>query len=150
MHLGRGNTAGDAIVYLPKERILVAGDLLDHPVPYLGGGFPSEIAVTLERMAQLDARTIVPGHGEVLHDKTHLNNVIEFVKTVVAHVIIEVNKRGNNSGKLDEVQQAVRQAIDVEKWRKTFAGDNADDGEFFDSFSLTGIIKASFAETWRR
>jgi cyclase len=26
-HLGRGNTAGDALVYLPRERILVAGDL---------------------------------------------------------------------------------------------------------------------------
>ena len=40
LHLGRGNTAGDAVVYLPREKILAAGDLLDHPVPYLGGGYP--------------------------------------------------------------------------------------------------------------
>jgi len=33
-HLGRGNTAGDTIVYLPKEKILITGDLLDHPVPF--------------------------------------------------------------------------------------------------------------------
>lgn len=33
-HLGRGNTAGDTIVYLPKEKILIMGDLVDHPVPY--------------------------------------------------------------------------------------------------------------------
>ncbi|HXO41969.1 MAG TPA: MBL fold metallo-hydrolase, partial [Thermoanaerobaculia bacterium] len=33
-HLGRGNTGGDAIAYLPKEKILIAGDLVVHPVPY--------------------------------------------------------------------------------------------------------------------
>ena len=38
--LGRGNTAGDVIAYLPKEKILVDGDLVDSPVPYLGSGFP--------------------------------------------------------------------------------------------------------------
>ena len=40
--LGRGNTAGDAVVYLPRERMLVTGDLVVHPVPYMFSGFPSE------------------------------------------------------------------------------------------------------------
>jgi glyoxylase-like metal-dependent hydrolase (beta-lactamase superfamily II) len=34
-YLGRGNTVGDAIAYLPKEKILITGDLVDSPVPYL-------------------------------------------------------------------------------------------------------------------
>jgi cyclase len=149
-HLGRGNTAGDAIVYLPKERILVAGDLLDHPIPYLGGGYPSELITTLKRMSQMDIQAIVPGHGDVLNDKTHLTKVIEFVSLVVAQVSKEVHRLGNNSRKLDEVQEAVYKSLDLEVWRKAFAGDNTDDREFFDSFSLPGLIKASFAETWRR
>src|SRR5215470_3861052 len=33
-YLGRGNTVGDAIAYLPKEKILMAGDLVDSPIPY--------------------------------------------------------------------------------------------------------------------
>jgi glyoxylase-like metal-dependent hydrolase (beta-lactamase superfamily II) len=45
--LGRGNTAGDAVAYLPKEKILIAGDLVDSPVPFLYGGFPVEQIVTL-------------------------------------------------------------------------------------------------------
>src|SRR5262249_35776416 len=45
--LGRGNTSGDTIVYLPKEKILVAGDLLVHPVPYFFGAFAVEHANTL-------------------------------------------------------------------------------------------------------
>jgi hypothetical protein len=34
--------SGDAIAYLPKEKIWIAGDLVDSPVPYLYGGFPIE------------------------------------------------------------------------------------------------------------
>ena len=37
-HLGRGNTGGDVVAWLPAERILVAGDLIAHPVPYAFGG----------------------------------------------------------------------------------------------------------------
>src|SRR6185437_10658892 len=43
LHLGRGNTAGDAVIFLPREKIVIAGDLLDHPIPYLGGGYPLEL-----------------------------------------------------------------------------------------------------------
>ena len=72
MHLGRGNTPGDTIVYLPKEKILVAGDLLVHPVPYAYDGYPAEWVQTLRNMSQLDAEIIVPGHGPVLHGKAYL------------------------------------------------------------------------------
>ncbi len=40
-YLGRGNTVGDAIAYLAKEKLLVTGDLVDSPVPYLEVVFPS-------------------------------------------------------------------------------------------------------------
>jgi len=46
MFLGRGNTSGDAIAYLPKEKIAVVGDLLVYPAPYFFDGYPS----TLERI----------------------------------------------------------------------------------------------------
>lgn len=68
-YLGRGNTVGDAIAYLPKEKLLIAGDLVDSPVPYLYGGYPLEQIDTLKKMAALDFDTLVPGHGEVLRGK---------------------------------------------------------------------------------
>src|SRR5215469_12981842 len=40
--LGRGNTAGDAIVYLPKEKIAVVGDLVGTPVPLANDGYATE------------------------------------------------------------------------------------------------------------
>ncbi|HVF91241.1 MAG TPA: MBL fold metallo-hydrolase [Blastocatellia bacterium] len=149
-HLGRGNTAGDAIVYLPREKILIAGDLLDHPVPYLGGGYPSELIATLQSMALLDAQTIVPGHGGLLRDKAYLTLVIDFLKTVVSQVNKEVYRLGNSSRVLDDVQRAVEQAVDMSSWRQRFAGDDKDNREFFDSFSFPGLVKAAYAELWRR
>ncbi len=149
--LGRGNTKGDAIAYLPKEKILVAGDLLDHPVPYLGGGFPSELVRTLRRMEQLDAQTIIPGHGEVLrggYARSYLAQVIDFVQAVVAQVSAEVYKRGNSSRNLEAVREAVMKAVDVAAWRQKFAGDDKENRDFFDSFSMPGLVTAAYREAW--
>ena len=144
--LGRGNTAGDAVVYLPKDKILITGDLLDHPIPYLGGGFPFDQIVTLRRMAQLDAQIIVPGHGDVLRDRVFLNDLVEFLETVTAEVERQVYRLGNGFRRLDAVRAGVEQNVDVAKWRKRFAGDNKDDIEFFDTFSWPGVVTAAHAQ----
>ena len=149
--LGRGNTKGDAVVYLPNEKILIAGDLLDHPVPYLGGGFPSELVKTLQKMTQLDVQTIVPGHGDVLrgsYAKTYLGQVIDFVQTVVSQVSQEVYRRGNSPRNLDAVREAVMNAIDVGAWRQKFAGYDKENRDFFDSFSMPGLVTAAYREAW--
>ena len=67
--LGKGNTAGDAVAYLPNEKIVIAGDLVVHPIPYIYDGYPVEWIQTLKNLADLDAETIVPGHGPVLMTK---------------------------------------------------------------------------------
>ena len=150
LHLGRGNTAGDAVIYLPREKILVAGDLLDHPVPYLGGGYPVELIATLEKMAALDFDTLVPGHGKVLRGKAYLEQVIEFLRVVTREVDREIHRAGSGPRKLDEVKKAVLAAVNVAAWRERFAGDDRDSRDFFDSFSLSGLITAAYAELWPR
>jgi glyoxylase-like metal-dependent hydrolase (beta-lactamase superfamily II) len=152
-YLGRGNTAGDTIAYLPKEKILIAGDLLDYPVPYLGGGYPSELVKTLRQMTQLDAQTMVPGHGDVLkgdNGKAYLNQVIDFVQMVVAQVSRQVYQVGNGPRNLEAVREAVKKDIDFNAWRQKFAGDDEDNRAFFDGFSLPGLITAAYAEVWGR
>lgn len=149
-HLGRGNTSGDAVIYLPKEKIVAAGDLLDHPVPYLGGGYPVEEVETLRRMAALDFDTLVPGHGDVLHDKVYLNDVISFLDTVTKEVGKEIYAVGNGPRNLDEVRKNVLKNIDVEAWQKKLGGTSQDDHDFFESFSLGGVVTAAYAELWGR
>lgn len=148
--LGRGNTSGDVVAYLPGEKILIAGDLLAHPVPYLGGGYPREEVETLQQMARLDADIIVPGHGDILHDKTYLHDVIAFIRTVVSEVGEQVYAAGNGPYNLDEVRRNVLKKLDLEAWRKKLGGSSQEDRDFFESFSLQGVITAAYAETWRR
>jgi glyoxylase-like metal-dependent hydrolase (beta-lactamase superfamily II) len=57
-------TTGDTYVYLPKEKILVTGDILLSPYPFaIGGTYPAEWLRTLEKFAALAPAVIIPGHG---------------------------------------------------------------------------------------
>jgi cyclase len=81
-----GNTAGDTILYLPKEKVLLTGDLLVYPVPYMAGSHPSAWIESLKALCSLDANVIVPGHGKVQHDKNYLSLVTESLQSVVDQV----------------------------------------------------------------
>jgi len=140
--LGRGNTAGDAVAFLPKEKILVAGDLVVHPGPYMGSGFPTEWSKTLVKMIEMDPQIIVPGHGEILRGTTYLTQLNELATTVVAQVQ-EQYYRLTNRAKLDDVKKA----IDLDALKKRFGGyfkDDAQNGEPY--LDLDGLIKVTYEE----
>jgi cyclase len=149
LFLGRGNTLGDAVVYLPDEKIVATGDLLDAPVPYLGGGYPVEEIATLRALAGLGAQTFVPGHGDVLHDGAYLGAVIELLETVVTAVDREI-ARAPSRKDAAAVKSAVLKSLDVAALRAKFAGTDHDDGDFFENFALAGAIDAAHAEMWPR
>jgi glyoxylase-like metal-dependent hydrolase (beta-lactamase superfamily II) len=138
-HLGPGNTAGDTIVFLPAEKILVTGDLVVHPIPYFFGGFPADFPRTLRALAQIEARTIVPGHGEVLRGKDYIFRVAELLETV--NLLIE--KEINEGRTLEEAGQSVPGSPDVRAWRRKFAGGDVDEGEFFDT-TVEALVKAAY------
>jgi glyoxylase-like metal-dependent hydrolase (beta-lactamase superfamily II) len=61
------HTVGDLMVYLPEDRVLVAGDLLvSGIVPTLQDGFLKNWIRTLEEIRALDVLHFVPGHGDVM------------------------------------------------------------------------------------
>ena len=67
--LGRGNTRGDTVVVLPKERIVATGDLLVHPVPFGILSYYEEWPVTLGKLDALPVDVLFPGHGPLLRDR---------------------------------------------------------------------------------
>jgi len=146
MHLGRGNTPGDAIVYLPKEKIVVAGDLLVHPIPFTGDGFPAEWAQTLHKMGELEATTIVPGHGPILHDKTYLYLMADLMQSAVDQVRARISQLGFPGGyTLDEIKGSV----DLTPFRAKFAGDDKDLQDQFDDMAKH-LVKITFSEAAQR
>jgi cyclase len=69
LFLGRGHTGGDTVVFLPKERIVCTGDLMESRPAYMGDAFFDEWITTLDELKKLDFITVLPGHGKPFSDK---------------------------------------------------------------------------------
>jgi glyoxylase-like metal-dependent hydrolase (beta-lactamase superfamily II) len=64
VHLERNAvTAGDVWLYEPSTRVLVAGDLVTLPAPFLDTACPSKWQAALDGVAKVDFETVIPGHG---------------------------------------------------------------------------------------
>jgi hypothetical protein len=74
--------------------------------------------------------------------------VTALIAEIVAAVDAEIYRLGNGSRNLDAVREGVMKNVDVAKLRKEFAGDDEDNAEFFDGFSLQGVITAAYAQRW--
>jgi glyoxylase-like metal-dependent hydrolase (beta-lactamase superfamily II) len=74
VHLGRGHTAGDVVVHLPKERIVATGDLLVEGTSYMGDAYVTEWIETIERLKSLDFDIVLPGHGQAFKGKAKLDH----------------------------------------------------------------------------
>jgi glyoxylase-like metal-dependent hydrolase (beta-lactamase superfamily II) len=140
--LGRGNTPGDAVVYLPKEKIVVTGDLVVYPIPYIYDGYPVEWIQTLENLAYLDADMIVPGHGPVMHDKVYIYLLRDLMKSAVD----QMNEKLRQTGPaMTQTLDEVKGGVDVTPFRRRFAGDDKDLGDSFDD-AASHLVKLVFLE----
>jgi len=67
LQVGRGHTKGDTIVWLPRERALLSGDLVEFgATPYAGDAYFKDWPRTLENLAKLNPAVLVPGRGAAL------------------------------------------------------------------------------------
>lgn len=77
LYLGDGNTAGDISLWLPKEKIIATGDIVVHPVPYGFNVPPRKWSQTLRNINALKYEILVPGHGDIQHDTSYVDLLIE-------------------------------------------------------------------------
>jgi glyoxylase-like metal-dependent hydrolase (beta-lactamase superfamily II) len=56
-------TAADVWLFEPKSRVLIAGDLVTLPAPFLDTAQPAAWKSSLDRLASVDFAVLVPGHG---------------------------------------------------------------------------------------
>lgn len=136
--LGRGNTEGDAVVWLPHERILASGDLVVNPIPYGFGSFPREWIATLDRVAGFDFELLVPGHGEVLRDRDYIGLLQEMLVSVREQAAAAVAKG------LD--LEATRAAIDLSAYERRIAGDDPARQRLFKAWWFDPITRSAWLE----
>jgi len=80
--LGRGHTAGDVVVYLPKEKIVITGDFLTSGLSNMSDSYPDEWAASLDALKKLDFDTVLPGHGEAFTDKAKIDYFQAYLRDV--------------------------------------------------------------------
>jgi len=84
LHLGRGHTAGDLVVLLPRERVLITGDLLQAMVPYMGDAYFPEWIETLEALKELPFDVVIPGHGSPFRERARIDYLQSYLRDLWA------------------------------------------------------------------
>jgi glyoxylase-like metal-dependent hydrolase (beta-lactamase superfamily II) len=78
IHVGRSHTAGDTVVWLPREKVLFAGDTVEFgATPYCGDAHFADWPGTLAAIKALGAEALVPGRGRSLIGQRDINEGIE-------------------------------------------------------------------------
>ena len=99
MQLGRGHTRGDTVVWLPQEKILFSGDLVEYAAtPYTGDAYLSDWPATLDAVAALDARALVPGRGAALQTPAAVRAGLEGTRSFITEMFAAV-KQGARAGR---------------------------------------------------
>ncbi len=112
LQLGRGHTKGDTVVWLPKERVLFSGDLVEYgATPYTGDAYLTDWPATLDRVAALNPAALVPGRGDALTTPETIKAGIEGTRAFVTSMFESV-KKGKQSGKdLKEIYKETYAAL---------------------------------------
>jgi len=118
-----GDARGTTVLYLPKEKILLTGDVVSYPVPYFTPPL-SQHAKTLRTLAALDVATVVPGHGPAWHDVGFVCLEAELFESIVRQVT-DAEEKGIVT------EDEIKKVVDVEPFRPRFShGDPDLDAKF--------------------
>jgi glyoxylase-like metal-dependent hydrolase (beta-lactamase superfamily II) len=99
MQLGRGHTKGDTVVWLPQEKILFSGDLVEYgATPYTGDAYLTEWPATLDAIAALKPAKLVPGRGASLQTPEAVRAGLDGTRAFITEMFAAV-KRGAAAGK---------------------------------------------------
>jgi len=113
LHPGPGHTGGDTIVWIPSQRVLFSGDLVEYETGiYTGDAHLEAWPHTLERLRALKPRALVPGRGAALATPAACDRAIRYTSDFVRSLYANA-RQGARSGKsLKQVYQLTRRKMD--------------------------------------
>jgi glyoxylase-like metal-dependent hydrolase (beta-lactamase superfamily II) len=136
--LGRANTDGDAIAWLPRQRIVATGDIVVAPLPYGFGSYPADWIGVLKELKALDFAILLPGHGMAQRDTTYLDRLIALIEDVRA----QVGPLAARGVSLAEVQKKV----DLSAHRARLLGGDAWKERWFTPYWQQPIVASAYKE----
>jgi glyoxylase-like metal-dependent hydrolase (beta-lactamase superfamily II) len=98
MQVGRGHTKGDTVAWLPEQKILFSGDLVEFgATPYAGDAYFQDWPATLDAIAALEPEKLVPGRGAALTTRDQVKEALLGTRAFVSELFSTV-KSGARSG----------------------------------------------------
>jgi glyoxylase-like metal-dependent hydrolase (beta-lactamase superfamily II) len=99
LQLGRGHTKGDTVVWLPQQKIMLSGDLVEYDAtPYAGDCYYDDWPRTLDAIAALQPQKLVPGRGPALTDPQQVRDGLASTRAFVTDLYAAV-RDGARAGK---------------------------------------------------
>jgi cyclase len=141
-HHERAVTPGDAWLWLPQDRLIVAGDLLIDPLTFALFCYPGGWIATLHALDALDAEVLVPGHGATQHDEEHLHATLALLERELV-----LARAGKERGEpLDAVLAAALADAEVLALRARLTGGDARLDESFALFMVDWFLRRVWQE----
>jgi glyoxylase-like metal-dependent hydrolase (beta-lactamase superfamily II) len=112
LFLGRGHTNGDTVVFLPKEKIVATGDLMESQIAYMGDAQFTEWLTTLDALKRLDFDTDLPGHGMPFRGKELITAFQGYLRDLMT--------QGADLRKQGVTAEAAAQRVDLTAYRRSF------------------------------
>lgn len=104
LQLGRGHTKGDTVVWLPQEKVLFAGDLVEYgATPYTGDAYLSDWPATLDNVEALGAEALVPGRGDALTTPALVADAISGTRAFISDLFQSVQREAKAGRDLNAV-----------------------------------------------
>lgn len=116
---GRGHTEGDIVAWLPRQKVLFAGDLVEAQAAlYTGDAFHREWSTgTLDAVKALGAEAVVGGRGAVAHGRDGVAAAVEQTRGFLTTMLREVEQVRSAGGELREAFAAAHAALAPEYGR---------------------------------
>jgi glyoxylase-like metal-dependent hydrolase (beta-lactamase superfamily II) len=118
MHLGVAHTHGDALAWLPNERILFTGDVcVNGPYNYVGDGDVGQWVDTLDAARKLGAKVVCTGHGP-RSVATVLDDQQAFFKALREQVGAVMTKRAPEEakGQVESIRAALKANAQIARY----------------------------------
>jgi glyoxylase-like metal-dependent hydrolase (beta-lactamase superfamily II) len=112
LQLGRGHTQGDTVVWLPQERTLFSGDLVEFDAtPYCGDAYYADWPATLDKLAALKPLALVPGRGAALQGEAQVAQGLVGTRAFLTDLYTAVKAGAAKGQDLNTVYRATYQAL---------------------------------------
>ena len=107
LQLGRGHTKGDTVAWLPAEKILFSGDLVEFgATPYAGDAYFKDWPQTLDNIAALKPEKLVPGRGAALQTPEQVQEGLAGTRAFISELYESVKASAAQGEDLRKVYEA--------------------------------------------